>query len=91
MVPVRRCVGCRQSDSKDTLLRVVVQAGRVVIDESATLPGRGAYVHNDPSCIEASVRTKAWSRALRESGLDLEALAVLADSGETGETNRLNG
>ena len=91
MVPVRRCVGCRQSDSKDKLLRVVVQAGRVVIDESATLPGRGAYIHNDPSCIESSLRSKAWSRALREPAVDLEALTALADSGDTAQTNRLNG
>ena len=91
MGPVRRCVGCRQSDSKDNLLRVVVQAGRVAIDESATLPGRGAYVHRSTECIDTSVRTKAWARALKESGLDTEALTLLAGSVEKAKTNRLNG
>ncbi len=91
MGPVRRCVGCRQSDLKDNLLRVVAEAGRVEVDESATQAGRGAYVHRTPECIEESIRTKAWPRALKQAGLDLTALTLLAGSGEKAKMNRLNG
>lgn len=91
MVPVRRCLGCRQSESKDLLLRVVAEHTRAVVDESATQPGRGAYVHRNPECVETSLRTKAWSRALNEPRLDLEEITLLVENGEYTQKNRLNG
>ena len=78
MVPERRCVGCRQPDSKDNLLRVVAEDNHAVSDESATRPGRGAYVHHNPTCVEKSLRTSAWSRALKKPGLRTEGLRHLA-------------
>jgi len=46
---------------------VVARDGFVVVDPSATLPGRGAWVHPTPECVDASIKRKAFGRALRSS------------------------
>lgn len=65
MEPVRTCVGCRSRASRSSLLRVVARGQRVVVDETATMPGRGAWLHPTTECVELAVRRKAFGRALR--------------------------
>jgi len=61
--------------AKIDLLRVVVVAGALVADPRGRLPGRGAYVHPDPACVDLAERRKAFPRALRHTGaLDLTPL-----------------
>ncbi|MEU1401319.1 YlxR family protein [Streptomyces sp. NPDC005728] len=73
--PERTCVGCRQRAAKDDLLRTVVDQEQCVPDPRGTLPGRGAYVHPDPVCLDQAVRRRAFPRALRVPGpLDIKAL-----------------
>lgn len=75
MVPVRTCLGCRQRVAQSSLVKVVVRDGVVVADHSATLPGRGAWVHPTIKCIETSIKRKAFGRALRFEGtIDTDAL-----------------
>jgi predicted RNA-binding protein YlxR (DUF448 family) len=64
--PVRMCVGCRRRGGKGSLVRVVRAAdGSAVVDRGGTAPGRGAYVHADPACVEAAFARGALLRALR--------------------------
>ncbi|MFI9603807.1 YlxR family protein [Streptomyces sp. NPDC004069] len=73
--PERTCVGCRERAAKNELLRTVVVAGECVPDPRGTLPGRGAYVHPAPVCLDQAVRRRAFPRALRVPGpLDVMAL-----------------
>ncbi|WP_341942423.1 YlxR family protein [Microbacterium sp. LWH10-1.2] len=65
MEPVRTCVGCRARAPRSTLLRVVSQNDIIIIDESAVLPGRGAWVHPTRECMDAALRRRAFGRALR--------------------------
>ncbi len=53
---MRMCVGCRRRAAKAALLRVVRAADGSVGRGSigARRPGRGAYVHRDPGCVEAA-------------------------------------
>jgi hypothetical protein len=75
--PERTCVGCRVKAPKAELLRVVrLVGGEAAIDPSGSAPGRGAYVHLDAGCVEASVRSRAFARALR-TGLTADAAARL--------------
>lgn len=75
MEPVRTCVGCRARAPRSTLLRVVEQAGALVADEKAVLPGRGAWVHATDECLGTAIRRRAFERALRVSGpLDTQTL-----------------
>ena len=75
--PERTCVGCRGKSSKRDLVRVArVRDGEVVLDPSGSAPGRGAYVHRDVGCIEASMLSRAFDRGLR-TGLTADAAARL--------------
>jgi predicted RNA-binding protein YlxR (DUF448 family) len=63
---VRTCVACRQEADKGSLVRVVRKAdGGAAIDLTGRAPGRGAYLHRDPSCIEIARKKKALDRALK--------------------------
>lgn len=70
---VRTCVGCRAWDERRRLLRVVAatEAPRlgavidVVPDATASLPGRGAWVHPRDACLDMAERRRAFGRALR--------------------------
>ncbi|MWB99922.1 YlxR family protein [Agromyces seonyuensis] len=79
--PVRTCIGCRSRAPRSALLRVVLRESQVVPDESAVLPGRGAWLHPDLACFALAVRRRAFGRALKASG-EIDTVRV---------ENRLNG
>ncbi|MFI9275884.1 YlxR family protein [Kitasatospora sp. NPDC052896] len=73
--PERTCVGCRKRAAKHELLRVTAVEGVCVPDPRGTLPGRGAHLHPDLTCLDLAVRRRAFPRAFRLQGaLDTEAL-----------------
>ncbi|MBZ4488551.1 MULTISPECIES: YlxR family protein [unclassified Microbacterium] len=75
MEPVRTCVGCRTRASRNDLLRVIAIDSLLVPDERASMPGRGAWVHETRECMEAAIRRRAFVRALRVSGpLDTQTI-----------------
>ncbi|MFC4243055.1 YlxR family protein [Gryllotalpicola reticulitermitis] len=85
MEPVRTCIGCRSRAPRSSLLRVVAHDSAVVADESATMPGRGAWLHPSIECMNKALQRKAFGRALRVSGaLDTVEFARRLE-------NRLNG
>lgn len=47
------------------MIRVVREpSGAVIRDPMGKAPGRGAYLHADPSCIDAARKRRALDRAL---------------------------
>ncbi|HEY8913602.1 YlxR family protein [Lacisediminihabitans sp.] len=99
MKPVRTCLGCRQRAERSSLLRVVARDGEAVVDFSATLPGRGAWVHPTVDCVGTSITRKAFGRALRVDGvLAMQQLSEAVQTSTTHQSephgslkNRLNG
>ena len=72
---VRTCIGCRQRAVASSLLRVALEAGRIVPDVRRRVPGRGAWIHPVAACEQAATRKRAWARALRHQGsLDVSAV-----------------
>jgi uncharacterized protein len=71
-VPIRTCVGCRSRAEKNELLRIVADGPGPVLelvpDPDGQLPGRGAYIHLNPGCLDVAVRRQAFPRALRRGG-----------------------
>ena len=64
--PVRTCVGCREEAGKRALIRLVRGPdGAVARDPAGRAPGRGAYLHDDPACLEQARRRRALQRALK--------------------------
>jgi predicted RNA-binding protein YlxR (DUF448 family) len=65
-VGIRTCVACRQEAGKRTLVRVVRDAhGEATLDATGRAPGRGAYLHRDPQCLQIARKRKALERALK--------------------------
>lgn len=77
--PVRTCVGCRQRESRSVLVRLALENGHVVVDESGSRPGRGAWLHSDPDCFALAHRRGAIGRALRDPQANVSAV-VLTDN-----------
>jgi hypothetical protein len=48
----------------------------VVPDPAATRPGRGAHLHPTTACYDLAVRRRAFARALRRPGEQLETRPV---------------
>lgn len=65
--PVRTCVGCRVRTGKAELVRIVIRSGEYRPDPFARMPGRGAYLHPDPKCLDRAARRSSLRRALRAS------------------------
>ncbi|MCX7521214.1 YlxR family protein [Microbacterium sp. STN6] len=81
MDPVRTCIGCRSRAPRSSLLRVVARDSRVVVDDTASLPGRGAWLHPTIECYRQATKRRAFGRALRvTAAVDTQLLE-----------NRLNG
>jgi len=86
----RTCVGCRRRDIRSALLRVVAEwndtgehVARVVADPRLRLPGRGAWLHPTPECLDLAVRRKAFGRALRvKAFLEVAAVSAYIDAHE---------
>src|SRR5207248_8105144 len=76
MPVMRTCVGCKERTVKSSLLRLVAVGDVIQPDPRARLPGRGAYLHPSPACLELARRRKAFPRALRTAGsLSLASVA----------------
>jgi len=54
--PRRRCVYCRKTLDKRSLLRIVADPGGAwLVDWRQRLPGRGAYLCPEPTCVAGAV------------------------------------
>ncbi|MCR6689659.1 MAG: YlxR family protein [Cellulomonas sp.] len=67
---MRTCVGCRATGPRSALLRVVAATSpagspALVVDVGRRMPGRGAWLHPEPACLELATRRRAFGRALR--------------------------
>jgi len=55
---------------------VTLVDGRVVIDEKATQPGRGAWLHRSQECLDLAIKRRAFARAFRTSVADASSLGL---------------
>jgi uncharacterized protein len=84
----RACVGCRQRDDREELLRFVAGGERgamqVAPDIRRRAPGRGVSVHPRYRCVDAAVRSGALRRAfgLGAEGSDVSARQLSQSAAE---------
>ncbi len=72
--PERSCVACRGKAPAQSLFRFVLDPdGNAALDFSATLPGRGAYVHPSRACFDMVERKALFRRAFKTSGVRFDA------------------
>lgn len=61
-------MGCRGVAGKAGLIRIVRRAeGGAAVDATGHSTGRGAYLHDDPACVELARKKRSLERALRTS------------------------
>ncbi|NLL43433.1 MAG: YlxR family protein [Firmicutes bacterium] len=64
-VPMRTCVGCRESRPKRELVRVVREPdGKVELDLTGKRSGRGVYICATEDCLEKARKGRQLERAL---------------------------
>ncbi len=64
-IPMRSCVVTREKLPKGELLRIVrTPEGKVIIDESGRLNGKGAYIKKDISVLEKAKKSKILDKTL---------------------------
>ncbi len=84
-VPMRTCVTCRALDARGAMVRLALEEGRLVLDRAGVLPGRGAWIHARPACIErlAGPGRGGLARSLRRdiSGVDLASVTATLREG----------
>lgn len=64
-VPMRQCVGCHESKSKNELMRVLkTPENAVIFDSTGKMNGRGAYICPSVECFRKARKSKAFERSL---------------------------
>lgn len=64
-IPMRQCIGCRQSVPKKNMLRIIkTPEGTMEIDFSGKKNGRGAYVCYSEQCLEKAFKNKGLEKSL---------------------------
>ena len=64
-MPQRTCMGCNEKKDKNQLIRIVKNKnGKIEMDKTGKLEGRGAYICNNIDCLEKVIKTKRLERVL---------------------------
>nr|WP_315319406.1 YlxR family protein [Schaalia odontolytica] len=64
--PQRTCIGCGAHAHRSALVRIVRSPdGSIRLDRTATLPGRGAWVHPDAGCVQKARARRGLARSFR--------------------------
>ena len=64
-IPLRMCTGCRERKPKKELVRVVRSPeGDIAVDLTGRMPGRGAYICPDASCLANAKKHRLLDKAL---------------------------
>ncbi len=78
-LPMRMCLGCRQSKVKKELIRVVrTPQGEIELDFTGKKAGRGAYICPSADCLKKAIKGKGLSKSL-ESPIPEHIIASLKE------------
>lgn len=65
-IPERTCIACRSVKPKNELIRIVrTPDGKVTIDLSGKVAGRGAYICDDEECIKKCMKHKPLGKVFK--------------------------
>lgn len=58
-LPTRTCIGCGEQKSKKEFIRIVKnKEGKISIDKTGKLEGRGAYICDNIECLNKAIKTR---------------------------------
>ena len=61
-VPMRRCIGCRESFPQSDLIRLTYAGTEIHVDRNGRAKGRGVYLCRNTECIEKARKSRAFNR-----------------------------
>ncbi len=65
-IPHRKCIACRKIQPKNEMLRISrLQDGSYQLDITHSAEGRGAYLCNNPNCIEQAIKKKSLHQSFK--------------------------
>lgn len=65
-LPCRQCAGCGKRRPQNELIRCAADSsGMLMADAGRRMPGRGAYICRNLSCLEKAMLKKSFARILR--------------------------
>jgi len=68
----RMCMGCNSKKEKKELIRIVMnKEGKISVDKTGKLQGRGAYICDNIDCLEKVMKSKRLERVF-ETKIDDE-------------------
>ncbi len=71
-IPMRSCVVTKEKLPKNELLRIVrTPEGKIVVDETGKLNGKGAYIKKDIIVLDKAKKSKVLERVLETEISDL--------------------
>lgn len=63
-LPQRTCIGCNTQKDKKDLIRIVKNnQGEVSLDKTGKASGRGAYICDNPECLEKAIKSKRLEKS----------------------------
>ena len=65
-VPMRMCIACRESKSKENFVKVVKVADNFIVDSSNKVSGRSAYICNCNDCISKVIKNRLLNKAFKK-------------------------
>ena len=76
-VPMRKCLGCQTSKPKKELVRIVrTPEGKICVDVSGKLNGRGAYICPDTECLKNAIKARKLETSF-ETQIDKDVIDTL--------------
>ena len=64
-VPMRTCIACKECKPKKELIRIVKSGDEISLDRTGRKNGRGAYICDNPLCLEKLKKQKGLNRAFQ--------------------------
>ena len=61
-IPMRMCIACKANKPKKELIRIVKNDEGIALDKTGRKNGRGAYICNDPACVQKLKKQKILNR-----------------------------
>ncbi len=81
-IPMRTSIRCGTSNPKKELIRIVLTGeGEILVDKTGRANGRGAYLCDDPACLQKAIKRKALNRAFRTQVSEEAAQQLTAQMG----------
>lgn len=65
-IPQRQCIGCGQMKDKKDLIRILKSPeNEIIIDTTGKKNGRGAYICNNPECLNKAIKQRGLERSFK--------------------------